>query len=439
MFKLMIADDNPHTLRRLSESIDWEAFDFYLVGTYPDGQKLLEAAGENQPDLVITDISMPIMDGFDLTSALYSLKSDIKIVFMSSYSEFNYARTALKLGVFDYILKPLNTDQLLDIMDRILTELRGEELKRFEQQKLLSQQDHLRKVALSHYISRLFFHAENEHRILAELNDLGLSFSEDMTDLYVVCYSVATDCDMATDDIDHLSVSHDYLQAILENDTEDVRIILSTFGSSQGAFLVLAPKETTPIFDLLSRLIIDIETKMGLSLNLGYSTASQHFSDLPLLYQQAQNALSNLQHDKFYTPIVSFADIHMDCDADKTAERHTPDSTIDTETTANPNVIAMRKYIEEHYMEPITSNDVTKSVFLSSSYANRCFLAQYDTTIFGYIIYCRLEKAKQLLRDTDINITRIAEMVGYSAKTSFYLAFKRHTGISPTEYRQGGN
>ena len=278
MFKLMIADDNPHTLRRLSESIDWEAFDFYLVGTYPDGQKLLEAAGENQPNLVITDISMPIMDGFDLTSALYSLKSDIKIVFMSSYSEFNYARTALKLGVFDYILKPLNTDQLLDIMNRILAELRGEELKRFEQQKLQSQQDHLRKVALSHYISRLFFHAENEHRILAELNDLGLSFSEDMTDLYVVCYSVATDCDMATDDIEHLSVSHDYLQAILENDTEDVRIILSTFGSSQGAFLVLAPKETTSIFDLLSRLIIDIETKMGLSLNLGYSTASQHFS-----------------------------------------------------------------------------------------------------------------------------------------------------------------
>ena len=161
--------------------------------------------------------------------------------------------------------------------------------------------------------------------------------------------------------------------------------------------LVLSPKETTPILDLLSRIIIDIETKMGPSLNPGYSTASQHFSDLPLLYQQAQNALNNLQNEKFNTPIVSFTDIHMDCNVNKTTDSHTTDSVIDTETTANPNVKAMRKYIEEHYMEPITSNDVTKSVYLSSSYANRCFLAQYDTTIFGYIIYCRLEKAKQLL------------------------------------------
>ena len=73
MFKLMIADDNPHTLLRLSESIDWETFDFCLTGTYPNGQALLEEAGENLPDLVITDISMPLMDGFELTSKLFSL------------------------------------------------------------------------------------------------------------------------------------------------------------------------------------------------------------------------------------------------------------------------------------------------------------------------------------------------------------------------------
>ncbi len=426
MFKLMIADDNPHTLLRLSESIDWENFDFCLTGIYPNGQALLEAAGENLPDLVITDISMPIIDGFELTSKLCDLKPDIKIVFISSYSEFNYARTALKLGVFDYILKPVNTDQLLDVMERILSQLRMEQLERYEQQKMKSQQDHFRKVALSHYVSRLFFHAENEQHIAEELTRLGLSAYGD-TDLYVICYAV----DKAMDSHNQLQ-SCDYLHSILENDLKEARIIPTVPGASQNAFLLLAPKEMPPIFDLLSSLSIDIETKMNLSITMGYSTPAQHFTALPLLYQQAQTALWNLQNGTINTPIASFADMHVDCDTEQSSDS----SVADTAAIPNPNVAAMRKYIEEHYMEPITSNDVTKSVYLSSSYANRCFLAQYGTTIFGYIIYCRLEKAKQLLRDTDMHITRIAEVVGYSAKTSFYLAFKRHTGISPTEYRQ---
>ena len=86
MFKLMIADDNPHTLLGLSEDTDWEDFDFTLTGAFQNGKDLLIAAMQDMPDLVITDISMPQMDGITLTGELYRLKPDIKIVFISKIS-----------------------------------------------------------------------------------------------------------------------------------------------------------------------------------------------------------------------------------------------------------------------------------------------------------------------------------------------------------------
>ena len=84
MFKLMIADDNPSILQALAHKTDWENFDFDLLGVYTNGKALLQAAQKDLPDLVITDISMPIMNGIELSSRLYEIKPNIKIIFISS-------------------------------------------------------------------------------------------------------------------------------------------------------------------------------------------------------------------------------------------------------------------------------------------------------------------------------------------------------------------
>ena len=90
MFKLMIADDNPYALGELRDMVDWEEFDLDLVGAFPNGKELLDAAKEDLPDIVITDISMPLLNGIALTTALQELSSEIKIVFLSNYSDFKY-------------------------------------------------------------------------------------------------------------------------------------------------------------------------------------------------------------------------------------------------------------------------------------------------------------------------------------------------------------
>ena len=420
MFKLMIADDNPHTLSGLSEDTDWEDFDFTLTGAFRNGKDLLNAAILDMPDLVITDISMPQMDGITLTGELYRLKPDLKIVFISSYSEFDYAKSALKLHIFDYILKPIQFDQLQDVMGRVLDALHKEQWKLLEQQAAVSRQDYFRKAALSHYASRLLFHVKEEQHMREELNRLGLTLDQD-TSIYVVSFSLSNAVLS-----DHQEQSYDYLRSILECSL-DGHIIPAMLEDCQGVFIMCVPNDESSMFDLLSRLCIDIETRMNAHITMGYSNPTNLLTDLPALFTQSQTALRSLLESNAVIPLASYTDMHLGSDSG---------SPLHTDRIISKNVSAMRDYIEQYYMEPITTNDVAGSVYLSPNYANRCFTAECGITIFGYIVQYRLEKAKELLRDTDEHITRIAELVGYSAKTSFYLAFKRHTGISPTEYRQ---
>lgn len=421
MFKLMIADDNPHTLQNLSQGTDWEDYDFHLAGTFQNGADLLEAAKQDMPDLVITDISMPQMDGITLSTQLYRLKPDIKIVFISSYSEFDYARSALKLHIFDYILKPIQLCQLQDVMGRILEKLRREQLELFEQEQERSQKDHFRKIALSHYASRLLFQAKDEAVIHTELEQLGVSLRPNFQ-LCVVCFSLDNPLDLG-----HQLQSSHFFRSMLESALDEVQIIPAMIEDKHGVFLLLTEDAEFPLFDLLARLGVDIEVNMNLHITMGYSNLSTCLTDIPQLYKQAQTALESLMESDAVIPIASYADVYI-----SSATNGVANSTHSNSKT----IAAMRAFIEEHYMDPITTNDVAGSVYLSPNYANRCFVAECGITIFGYIVQYRLEKSKEFLRETDEHITRIAEYVGYSSKTSFYLAFKRHTGISPTEYRQ---
>lgn len=424
MFKLMIADDNPHTLSGLSEDTDWEDFGFTLTGSFQNGKDLLNAALQDIPDLVITDISMPQMDGITLTGELYRLKPDIKIIFISSYSEFDYAKSALKLHIFDYILKPIQIEQLQDVMSRLLDTLHREQITLLKQQTAVSRQDYFRRAALSHYFSRLLFHVKTEQHIREELHRLGLPLGSDFS-LYVISFSLSDSFS-----IENHGQSQDYFHSILECALKDVLVISTMTEDYKGVFIVFTSKETPPIFDLLSGLGVDIEARMNLHITMGYSNSSQTLTDLPTLYKQSQTALQSLLASNTVIPIASYTDMHMSSDAD--ALQPMP-------RVISKSVAGMRAYIEQYYMDPITTNDVAGSVFLSPNYANRCFTAECGITIFGYIVQYRIDKAKELLRDTDEHITRIAEYVGYRSKTSFYLAFKRHTGISPTEYRQNNS
>ncbi|UOQ85056.1 response regulator transcription factor [Gracilibacillus salinarum] len=131
MYKVMLVDDDYPTIEFLSETIDWEALGMELLSTHENGLQAYESAKEEMPDILVTDIGMPKMDGIELTKKLKQMKDNLQVAIISCHNEFSYAQQALKLDVQDYILKEsLNPDDLVDILlqckqqlDRDITKL----------------------------------------------------------------------------------------------------------------------------------------------------------------------------------------------------------------------------------------------------------------------------------------------------------------------------
>ena len=418
MFKLMIADDNKFILEDLCQNVDWEQFDLELLGTYSDGQELLNAAKEQIPDVVITDIAMPVINGFELTSLLYELNPHVKVIFISGHTDFEYATNALKLHVFDYVIKPIQHAQLAEIMTKVLSVLHREQEQRLILSETQSQLTHLRKLSLSHYLSRLLFYPNGEAQIRKELDSLGLVLPKPF-ELYVVCFRLQNLCKE--------ELSDSYIYSLTEQDTPDMFIPL-VVEKERGALLLVYSNQLLSVSDVLAKFCIDVETRTKCSITVSYSDPTTHFSELSQIYKQAYNTLKQMLLSEADIPIASYSDICMENQQERK-------ETAQTSPYSEP-VATMRKFIEQNYMNPISATDVAKSVYLSTGHANLCFTNECNISIFGYIIWYRIKIAKQLLTETDLHVTLIAERVGYNSKTSFYLAFKRSTGISPTEYRQ---
>ena len=114
MIKVLLVDDELIVRQYLVSIIEWEKYGFYICGEAGSGKEALEMIELYSPDLVITDIKMPEIDGLELVRiAVDEMKAMSKFIILSSYNDFTYARTAIKYNVMDYILKPLDEGELL--------------------------------------------------------------------------------------------------------------------------------------------------------------------------------------------------------------------------------------------------------------------------------------------------------------------------------------
>lgn len=144
MMKLVIVEDEDIIREGLISYIDWEKLGFEVAGSALNGKEGLELIREKQPDVILTDIRMPVMDGLQMLEALRSENNDTSAVILSGYEDFEYARSAMKLGVSEYILKPLNIRKLEDAMLRIYQEHLTKKEQKEEYRRLKSQEDYNR-------------------------------------------------------------------------------------------------------------------------------------------------------------------------------------------------------------------------------------------------------------------------------------------------------
>lgn len=139
LLKVFIVDDEIATREGIRSSFLWDDKNFTLVGEAPDGEIALPMIADEKPDVVITDIRMPFMDGLALSRAIRRSMPWIHIVILSGYSDFDYAKQAISLGVDEYLLKPVTAEDLREVLERLRTKTQEEKKRREEEKQLRTQ------------------------------------------------------------------------------------------------------------------------------------------------------------------------------------------------------------------------------------------------------------------------------------------------------------
>lgn len=119
LYRIMLVDDEEEVRKGIIRKIDWENLGFQVVGDAENGQDALEKIEQLEPDVIMTDIRMPYMDGLTLSARIRQKYPSIKILIFSGYDDFEYAQQAIKLNVTEYILKPVNVEELTEILNRV--------------------------------------------------------------------------------------------------------------------------------------------------------------------------------------------------------------------------------------------------------------------------------------------------------------------------------
>ena len=161
MYKVLLVDDEALIREAISENIQWEEMGFSFMGACENGRQAMEAIEKEQPDLLLTDINMPFVDGMELTKFVYENYPDTKVIIISGFDEFEYAKNAVKYQVLEYILKPITPMEFLETLQRV---------KRMFDERRESQRD-MKKIRSAYVSSLPALQARYLHNLLSGTAD----------------------------------------------------------------------------------------------------------------------------------------------------------------------------------------------------------------------------------------------------------------------------
>ena len=130
LYKILIVDDEEEIRLGIIKKIQWEIHGFEIVGDAQNGVEALEKAEKLKPDIIMTDIKMPFMNGLELGNKVLEILPSTKIVIFSGCDDFEYAQKAIKINVMEYVLKPINSKELIEVLNKLKISLDKENDKK---------------------------------------------------------------------------------------------------------------------------------------------------------------------------------------------------------------------------------------------------------------------------------------------------------------------
>ncbi len=177
MIKVFLVEDEYAIREGIKKSVDWEKNGFELVGEAGDGEMAFPKILKTKPDILITDIRMPFMDGLELATLVKKELSDIKIVVLSGYDDFNYAKQAISIGVEEYILKPVSGENLLKELGKIAESIRAHRQEEQAREKYLQDMEEIRALERQKFIHDMIDGKISMQESLEQGRELGIDIT----------------------------------------------------------------------------------------------------------------------------------------------------------------------------------------------------------------------------------------------------------------------
>ncbi len=175
MLKLVIVDDERLDMEGLKRQIDWNKYHISGVFATKDSMNALELIKQQVPDILITDIKMPGMTGLQLAKLAREQVQDIKIVFISGYDDFTYVKNAIKLNAYEYILKPVDTDELEACIKKVVRDILKEREEAKEKEDLAQAVQESRELLRNKLLLDLIFGTAEKERLWERIHLLGIN------------------------------------------------------------------------------------------------------------------------------------------------------------------------------------------------------------------------------------------------------------------------
>ena len=375
--KVFLADDEIVIREGIRESFPWDETPYTLVGEAPDGEMALPIIRDTNPDIVITDIRMPFMDGLELCRTLRSQMPWIGIIVLSGYDEFEYARQCIQLGVREYLLKPVTADKLKEVLDKVSAQLL-EERKTLEHAASLRARMQSDDKFLKEKLIGVFFNEESteddSRNVLKQLSSMGCNVTAPFYAVIDVAFSPL----------------QTGLEAAYNLASNSGGIVFATSSRTGARLLVLGNSvaETEErAYAFASSLVQELERLECKEIRVGIGDMVDRPESIFNSFKAARHIRHLIVERKDERSIILGVREMGDVDGDKKESSIISDAKLFMlDNFSNPNLMLQ---------------DVAREVNMSNSRFSTVFSQQSGQTFTEYLIYLRLNKAKELLRTTD--------------------------------------
>lgn len=500
MRKVMLVEDEEFILQGLKSILDWEAIGMQVVQTAHNGKEALEKWSQEPVDIVVTDISMPVMDGLDFLKELRRTEERVRCIILTGYDEFDYARRAITLDVEDYILKPIDEEALEEVLKRC-----DEELRKLDQKQAADMDDkagwiqflrgNLSQEEMENYLTVLpalepgtkvwpaIMKLDMESLKSARMSDVLLEFQEQKDirviylsagNLLLLMYGIQTeeDCVAGLSAIqDQIESEYTILSFISAGfPIEDYRELPSSYeeakklqkyqviegyGSCISAALVrekgsqditidnaglrkmILKKDREGAVNYLEDLFIHV-IQTDVSIDDVYKMCIQ----TAMLLQEIKEEYKLLDRKNMQNLTELIGQIYQaeDLFTIKTIFIGEAAEIItylhEEDSQYTPVVKQILSEVQKNYREDMNLKTLAYKYNMNASYLGSIFQKEVGCTFAQYLSNTKNSIAKDLILNTNMRINDIAKEVGYPDTSYFYRKFKQCYGVSPASLRE---